>query len=423
MNWDNIFKILGKYTQLKHYNSIFETLNIKKSNSREKMANILCEKATSNGFFGPELPEPVIKEWLNLHQIDGNNYTFVYNLQENLPEGLLYNLYANRENYTQINLWDINPDNESEDLSIVMPKLNDILLTGIYQDKSNDSYTFSFVAPSVISGSRIDGSTRLYKKLFFCHCVFYNSSKNVKVVLNPSANLHNVNGVKKNRYDWTPIANMIFNKAKDYVGQALIYAPKWIPEALYKFAEQATNHNNPQITEASFKAQESIEEFSNELLKVANIDVDQEPALHNRLIQDIQFSYEAQLMEIHKTDEEDGEEVTIFKQRSDGISHIISVESTEEGFRSGAAAQAARRSRQDGLIDLLGVSLKTNDRAYKFLVEQGIDAYLIRGTNTFVEERVVNIVIDRLNKYREEIYFATQRDESSRKTNFGSPSK
>ena len=104
---------------------------------------------------------------------------------------------------------------------------------------------------------------------------------------------------------------------------------------------------------------------------------------------------------------EEDDTITIFKQRSDGVTHIISVESTEDGFKTGSATQAARKSRQEGDIDLLGVLLKTNERVYKFLVEQGRDAYLIRSTNTFVEEGVVNIVIRRLNEYREQIQSST----------------
>lgn len=71
---------------------------------------------------------------------------------------------------------------------------------------------------------------------------------------------------------------------------------------------------------------------------------------------------------------------------------------------TGSAAQAARRTRQDADIDLLGILYKVNEeKVYKLLVEDRPDAYLIRSSNTFIEEEVVNVVIRRLNRYRQEI--------------------
>jgi hypothetical protein len=403
LNWQNIFKFLDMYTQYRHYQLIFDKLKLPRKTSREEMAKVLFEAVTDTGFLGSVMSENAFEEWLSLHQIDGNNYTFVYNLDEKPSEGLLDNLFVNRKSLIKIKLSEINPENESENLIEVMPNLTEITLIGLHRNEAMGSYIFSFVSPCEVTGTRADGSNRIYKKMFFAHCVLFDNSNDCKIIFNPTSNLLNVNGIKKEkRFDWTPIANMFFEKVKDYIGDVYINSPRWIPEALFQLAEDATSHKNPEISAASFNAQDSIEDFATELLKFSGIDTDNEPALLNRFIQDIQFSFEAQLVE--KLGFNEGENsITIFKQRSDGVTHIISVESTEEGFRSGSAAQAAKRSRQDGDIDLLGVNLKTNDRMYKFLVEQGTDAYLIRGTNTFIEEEVVNIVIRRLNEYRKQI--------------------
>ncbi|MEH7312286.1 hypothetical protein [Priestia megaterium] len=403
MNWDNIFKILDKYTQYKHYQILFDSYKLPRKSSRDEMSKVLHNAVSDAGFLGTIMTETALEEWLSLHQKDGNNYTYVYNLQEKIREGLLDNIYQNRKRHVQRKIWEINPDNESEIMEEVMPNLTDINLIGIHRNEGLGTYTFSFVAPCEVTGSRDDGSIRVYKKLFFSHCIFFDNSDNFKIIFNPTSNLQNVNGVKKERFDWSPIVNMVFEKVKQYVGNIYIKAPTWIPQALYEFAEEATSHNNPEITAISFNVQDEIVDFAEKLLKTAGVDNDNEPALLSRLIQDIQMSFESQLTEIYAPTEEHEDSFTIFKQRSDGVTHIISVESTEEGFRTGAAAQAARRSRQDGDIDLLGVNLKSNDRLYKFLVQQGHDAYLIRGTNTFIEEEVVNIVIRKLNEYRKQI--------------------
>ncbi|MFC7064004.1 hypothetical protein [Halobacillus seohaensis] len=407
MNWDNIYKMLEKYTQYKHYQVLFENIGLQKRASREDMLKELHQEVAQGDLFGTLMPPEKLEEWLALHQIDGNNHTFVYHLEYHLTPRIIQELYSTRNELTELKLWDVDPDNDSEELPEVMPELDDIKLTGIHRNDEKRTHTFSFVAPCIITGSREDGASRLYKKMFFAHCVFLDGSKDFKVIFNPTSNLHNVNGVRKEKkHDWSPIANMIFEKVKTYIGNVQIKSPIWIPQALYEFAEDATNHKNEEINSEAFKAEKKIEGFSEKLLKEANIDTDKEPALLTRLIQDIQLSFEAQLLEVHGSNDNE-EEFSVFQQRSDGLTHVISVESTQEGL-VGSAAQAAKRSRQDGDIDMLGVNYKSNGRMYKFLVESGIDAYLIRGTNTFIEEEVVTIVVSRLNKYRGQIQAKTE---------------
>lgn len=402
MNWENIFKILDKYTQYKHYQLLFDKYKLPKKGSREDMVKVLFEVVNDSGFLGPVISEHHFENWLALHQIDGNNYTFIYNLQERPKDGLLENLYINRKNLIKMKLWEINPDNDSDNIGEVMPNLDGIKLIGIHRDEAKGTYTFSFISPCEVTGTRVDGTQKIYKKLFFAHCVLFDNSTDCKVIFNPTSNVLNVNGVKKlKRFDWTPISDMFFSELKEYIGQIFINPPAWFPQALFQLAEDATGHNNPLITAQSFNAERSIEKFARCLLKKSGIDTDIEQALINRFVQDIQFSFEAQLVEKLGVQEEENS-FAIFKQRSDGVTHIINVESTQEGL-SGPAAQAAKRSRLDGDIDLLGINLKTEGRIYKFLVEQGRDSYLIRGSNTFVEEEVVNIVIRRLNEYKKQI--------------------
>jgi hypothetical protein len=211
---------------------------------------------------------------------------------------------VNRNEFIELKVWDIDPENDSEDLSTVMPNLTDITLVGIHRNELSGTYIFSFVSPSEVTGSRADGSSRLYKKIFFCHCVLFENTNDVKIIFNPTSNLQNVNGVRKDRHDWTPIASMFFDKVKEYIGEVYIIAPRWIPQALYEFADEATSHNNPKITAASFNAQEKISKFASAILKEAGIDADLGPALANKLIQDIQISFESQLMEVYSTEEE-----------------------------------------------------------------------------------------------------------------------
>lgn len=411
MNWGNIAGIMEMYTQHKHYQILFDRYNLPKKISNKEMYKVFYEAVTHSGLIPPIISEEEFEDWFAYHQIDGNNYTFVYYLENKSDAAKLQNLYLNRNKLITKKIWDINPENESEELGAVMPNLTGIDLVGIHYDATKRTFTFSYIAPCVVSGrNKEDGRTRLYKKIFFCHCVLFEDSNYCKVVINPSTNLQHVNGISKGRGgDWTPIASMFFDELEKHIGNQTIKAPNWIPQGLHKLAEEATSHNNPNITAYSFNAERSIINFAEQILKGANIDVEKDQALIKKFSQDIQQSFEAQLVEKYGVIQE-SDSFEVFKQRSDGVTHIINVESRESGLRQGVAAQAARRSRVDSDIDLLGVILKTNERMYRFLVEHGSEAYLIRGTNTFVEEEVVNIVIRKLNEYRDEIQSASLSD-------------
>ncbi len=403
MNWENVKLFLENFTQLKHYQILSDKYKLPRKNSRVKMVEYLHDELMQPNLVGSIIPEDLFEDWLALHQIDGNNYTYVYNLETKTKRELLQNIYLNRDKHIKKKISEFNHENSSEELDSVLPNLEGVTLVGIHRDNENGKFIFSYIAPCIISGTRLDGSTRLLKRIFFAHCVLFDESRDLKVIFNPTSNLINVNGVRKDRSDWTPIANMFFEHFKHLVGKHTIIAPRWIPRALYKLAEDATNHNNPEITELAFNSQEKIVTFAESLLKQAGIDVYQEKneALLTRLTQDIQQSFEAQLVEKLGFNE-DEESFILFRQRSDGITHTINVESRNEGL-NGTAAQAARRSRSDGDLDLIGIIYKTQGNNHKFLVEQGSDAYLIRGTNTFIEEEVVNVVIRKLNEYREQI--------------------
>lgn len=406
MNWENINKFLEMYTQHKHYHILFDKYKIKKIASNRAMAKILFNAVNDKGVLFSAISHEAFDDWFTHHQIDGNNYTFVYNLKDKPRADLLKNNYDNRQSLIKLNLTDINPDNESEDLDSVMPNLTEITLIGIHKDEVNNKYTFSFISPCVVNGKRPDGSARFFKKIFFTHCVVSSDTYDCKIIFNPTANLEHVNGMAKaKRSDWTSIAGMFFQILKTYIGDIKITAPLWIPKGLSRFVEEATRHNNPIITEHSFNLQEKIVNFASDLLAEAGLDPVKDNAMQMKLVQDIQVSFEAQLVEKYGVVQEESENFEIYRQRSDGLTHTIDVESREHGLL-GSAAQAAKRSRGDGDIDLLGINFRRDDRSYKFLVEQGSDAYLIRGTNTFIEEEVVDIVIRRLNQYRDEIQTA-----------------
>lgn len=410
MNWDNIEKILRMYTQFKHYQILFDRYNLPKKGSGKEMFATLKEEVLNGGLLLPLISYENFQDWLAYHQIDGNNYSYVYYLKEKPSIALISNLILKQNELVKFNLWDVNIDAE---LGTIDKKFTGSELIKIHHDTERKRYIFSYIAPCLVTGRNKEGQTQIYKRIFFAHCVLYEESHYCKIVFNPTANLLEVDGIQKeNRTDWSPIANLFFNEVQKLIGKQLLNPPNWLPQALHKFAEEASDHNNPTIHAYSFRVEEEISNFARNLLLSADINVELNIALQTKLTQDIQQSFESQLVEKYGIQDEQNS-FSLFKQRSDGIVHNIIVESAY-GLRKGVAAQAARRSRTDNDIDLLGVILSFRGKTYKFLVECGLDAYLIRGNNAFIEEEVVDLVIRKLNEYRDEIQSAVFNNKKDR---------
>jgi len=99
--------------------------------------------------------------------------------------------------------------------------------------------------------------------------------------------------------------------------------------------------------------------------------------------------------------------VVPFRQRSDGVSHTIDVETRDIGLVTGSVLQTTRRTRQDADIDLLGIIYKAKeDQVVKWLVKAAPGAYSVHGNHTFLKGERIHVVIRRLNGYRPEISFA-----------------
>lgn len=225
MNWDNIEKILDTYTQKKHYQLLFQKKGWPKKSTSKESKKVVFSAVRDHGFIGAAMTPASFEEWLSLHQIDGNNYTFVYNLETKPSVEELESLYERRDNIST-KIWEFDPANDSDDLTNVLPNLTEITLTGVHRDEAKGKYFFSFLAPCYINGSDEVGAPKVYKRMFFAHCVVYTNSFDVKVVFNPTSNLINVSNVEKDKgHDWTPIANAFFSKLKAYIGDHKIKFP------------------------------------------------------------------------------------------------------------------------------------------------------------------------------------------------------
>ena len=106
------------------------------------MLERLNEVLVDTGLLEPAIDLEEFAEWLSLHQIDGNNHTYVYNIENKPSLEFLQELHQEKENYIDMKLWEIDPDNKSEELYHVMENLDDIKLIGISRDEDRGNIYF-----------------------------------------------------------------------------------------------------------------------------------------------------------------------------------------------------------------------------------------------------------------------------------------
>ena len=319
MNNSNTTYVLDKFTQLKHYRKLFQSLGWGQKLTREGMKATLMEAIRTE-----RVSKEDFADWFALHQIDGNNYSFVYNLSTKPNPEMLQIVFGRRSQLVKP-LWNFTVDPADADHGSV---LSDIVLIGIHRKEGRGRYIFSFVAPSVVSKQH-DSVIETVPQMFFAHAVLFDDSSDLKMVLNPTSRLESVNGKTiTGRQKWMKIADMFFFQLEALLDGTLeLTKPAWLPVALHRLADDFSGHDNPEISEKWLTASEKIRRLAKDLFSNIGLDSDVDIALFERFVQDVQGSLEAQLIEKYGAMTQG--EFGVFRQRSDGVSHIIDVESRE----------------------------------------------------------------------------------------------
>mgnify|MGYP000422233567 CR=1 FL=1 len=385
----NLLSLIETHTQIKH----FDRLNLQKIGSLRKnhIVNILLSMIEDK-----KITLDRLRSWLSLHQLDGNNHNFVFELK-NSPFNKAFFEALSAEKETE----DILKFNETN--------LLNSRLVNFQHDTSQKRAIFTYISPAeVIKRVPMESSgtqSILSKQIYFANIIIDYGYNVVIISINPTANLVSVDGTEKSRgTGFEPIANFYLNKIKEVVGSFHIKVPEWLPNALYLFAEDATYHHNDKISTELNKAIPKIEAMVNNLLDEFGL-TDQSAISY--VNEEFQQAFENVLIDKYGVAQDyKKNNYAVFEQKGDQVDAIISVgcKTTNSDLTIGRAAKVAKATRSNSDITSLGIEYMLDDVFYRVYVDSGKDYYLIRNkTMKFTGEVVIRNVVKQLTQYKNKI--------------------
>ncbi|HLL60369.1 MAG TPA: hypothetical protein VK338_01505 [Candidatus Nitrosocosmicus sp.] len=383
--YENAFNFMKRYIQNKHLNKVLNTWGIKKTRRLQDMHEEIIDRVR----FGL-IDIKDFSDWLSISQIDGNNYHFVYDVDFiKTKEKVAKEILENSHHVTE-NILTLNPDS-----------INQTTLINVF--KLQHKYVFVFLSPAEIALKReyIDGSySYINKKIVYpsiVECDFKNNT--VNVILNPTTGLVHVDNVSQGKYSsFSPIADLYLEKTKELLGNFIINKPEWLPKAFFEFAEELSAIKDPKIQEVLRNMDEKIRDFSKDILEENNIiDI----ALKDSFYAEIQDSFITVLQEEYGIEGDYEDPYRVYFQKTDQATSSIAVESKTNILTNGTTNRIAKQSRQDSDLKVIGLEYRPDEHnLYRFRIEDGVDHILIKPSNRFTEEEVVQNVISKLREYK-----------------------
>ncbi|MCY7761159.1 hypothetical protein MOB14_05965 [Bacillus spizizenii] len=327
-------------------------------------------------------------KWLSRSQLDGNNYHFIYDVDfTEINEAAAEKLLENSDDTTE-NILDINEN-----------KLNETKLIDIF--KINHKYVLAFLSPAEISIKQNIGDSYSFqnKKITYpAFVVFDFLNNNVSVILNPTTGLVHVDNINQGKYSsFSPIADFYLRNAKDILGKFTINKPKWLSKALFQFAEELSAIKDPEVKKRSHSMDKKIKNFSKKILEENGIT---DTALINSFCIEIKDSFISVLQEEYGFEEYESP-YRVYLQKTDQASTSIAVESKTNILTNGTTGRIAKQSRQVSDVKVIGLEYNPNEyNLYRFRIEDGDDHILIKPSNRFTEEEVIQNVLSKLREYK-----------------------
>ncbi|PGT49816.1 hypothetical protein COD13_29035 [Priestia megaterium] len=387
-SYENALKYMDRYLQKKHLKKVSKKWGFKNTTKLMDMFEDIIRSVQVGVIDGDDF-----RGWLSKSQIDGNNHHFVFEGEFIDVNELKFQQLINNMNQNTESILDINEENLTE------TKL-------IYVFKLEHKYVLAFLSPAEITVRQNleDGSFRYNqeKVVYPAYLEFDFKHNNIIVVLNPTSNLSHVNGIQPGgrQNNFASIADFFLEQARGIVGSFHVRKPVWLPNALFNLAEDLSYHNNPEVEQLSLKMEDSIKKFSQNLMEQSGIS---DIALVDSLSSEIQDSYISALQEEFGENNSD-DTYRVFMQKTDQASTSVAVESKVDNLTSGVVGRIAKQSRQDSDVKMIGLEVKLDEKTmYRFRIEDGPDHILIRPSNRFTEEEVVQNVLSKLRQYKDGI--------------------
>ncbi|MBP2646198.1 MAG: hypothetical protein H6Q75_1638 [Firmicutes bacterium] len=383
---ESITSLLQIHTQLKHFKTLSEELakGFGKGKVIESVLNLVDEGKI-------ELEE--FKAWLSLHQLNGNNHFYVYELRtHSVTEGMLRNLESQIKNII------------SDITEYSIENLQGTILVNFVLEEDRKRGVFTFLSPAAVMkkikiGDMVQAIPE--KQVYYANVIVDYGLNNIVISINPTANMISVDNVSKNKNGFEPIAEYYLTKMRDFIGEFSIKTPGWITQALDLLAEEGTHHNNPEVTAEYMKAIPYIEEVVADLL--SNFELD-DPSAFAYVSEEVKLAFESILIDKYGVNEEASCSYRVFELKGDQVNSFVYVGAKNGSLNEGRAAKVAKATRANADLTQLGIECNRNNETYRFYISSCADYYLIKSNTTkFTNEEVIRDVIVKLVEYREQI--------------------
>lgn len=379
----NITDILTAHAQLKHFTTLGTDLPAIQGKVKVIEA-VLCLVEEGH------LDLSKFTSWLALHQINGNNQFYIFELNEHsITEASMMSIQTVVSDITMIN----------------KATLDKTVLINFVHDHSKQRGVFTFLSPAEVFKkvkiNEVTQQTVVEKQLYYAHVIVDYGLNNIVISINPTANLIAVDKTSKDKNGFEPIAYHYLLAVKDIIGQFTIKTSRWIPEALDLLAEEATFHNNPEITAEYMKAVPLIDETVARLLENFALD---DPSDFAYVSEELKQAFENILIDKYGVIKDTIDSYRVFELKGDQTNSFVYVGAKTSYLNEGRAAKVAKATRSNADLTLLGIECTVNKEMYRFYISSGPDYYLIKSnTNKFTYEEVIHNVVIKLDQYKRQI--------------------
>lgn len=353
--------------------------------------NIIFRENVIRDLMIGQIPFIEFMKWLAHVEIEGNNSLFIYEAEEKnfLDEHTVDSLY-NKNKGKITYLYDLNHE-----------ELKEMRLVDVAKDTLQNQLVFTIAAPSQIQVKTLNRQIELRNHIYLAYVVVDFESKSVVLYMHPTAGLASVYGETRRR-EIDEVTWIILHFFRENILEFTLKEPDWIVNALAKISDEYFYHNNPIIEGKIENFRENYLPDLEKWFKEIDPDLKREDSLL-RITRSIENIYESEMIVIHKRVKKDIP-FHIFLQQSDKGLTQFKANTRGKALSHNEAGDIIRLMWEHGEVLNVGIIHHENEKEYPYIIKK-LDKYysLKKYTTSGSEKEVVDNVLRKLNKYKEEV--------------------
>ncbi|MEK3822108.1 hypothetical protein MKY20_23785 [Cytobacillus sp. FSL W8-0315] len=362
-----------------------------KFNVQRARNNIVFRENIIRDLMFGQIPFSNFMEWLGHVELEGNNSLFIYEAEEEdfLQDCSVETIYNKCEKLLTP-LYDISPE-----------ELNKIRLVNVSKIESKNQVLLTIAAPSQVQVKKLDGQMELRNHVYLAYLIVDFNLKSVILFMHPTAGLASIYGESKRR-DIDDVTWIILHFFRENVLGFTLKEPEWVVNALAKISEEYFYHNNPIIEEKSeVFTKKHIPDLLKSLKKF-DPDLDRQDSIL-RIKRALENIYDSEMVVIHGRVTKEIP-FKIFLQQTDRGLTQFKANTRGKALSHAEAADIISLMWEHGEVLNVGLIHIEEEKEYPYIIKK-LDKYfsLKKYTTSSTGKEVVDNVLRKLNKYKEEI--------------------